>query len=184
MNDKVKIGLLVVIAIALVANVYFLATGSSSDVANPADARSNFERTPAAMTAADAQNAARSAAANSLDPIRTPRSETPSGPLTSVKFENMNHDFGNISQDSENKKIFTFTNTGSEPLIIENAKGSCGCTVPKYPKEPIAPGQTGEIEVVYKPGKQKAKQTKNVTITANTTPANTVLTISADVLES
>jgi hypothetical protein len=100
-----------------------------------------------------------------------------------MSFGSNSHDFGSIGQDTDNKKIFTFTNTGSEPLIIENAKGSCGCTVPKYPKEPIVPGGTGEIEVVYKPGKQKNKQTKNITITANTSPSNTVLTITADVQE-
>jgi hypothetical protein len=186
MNDKLKTGLLVVIAAALLVNVYFLATGNNSEVVNPADTRASFERTPAATTAAQARQDAANAA-SAVDPMNVTQvsnEAVASGPRTSVKFDNMNHDFGTIYQDSENKKVFTFTNTGSEPLIIENAKGSCGCTVPKYPKEPIAPGQTGEIEVVYKPGKQKNKQTKNVTITANTTPANTVLTISADVLES
>ena len=95
----------------------------------------------------------------------------------------MAHDFGKINQDTENKKIFTFTNTGTEPLVISNAVGSCGCTVPSYPKEPIAPGKTGEIEVVYKPGKQKGVQSKTVTITANTEPKTTRLSISADVQE-
>ena len=79
--------------------------------------------------------------------------------------------------------IFEFTNTGNEPLIIQDAKGSCGCTVPKYPKEPIAPGATGEIEVEYKPGTQKGNQTKAVTLTANTQPEQTVLQITAMVEE-
>ena len=79
------------------------------------------------------------------------------------------------------KKIFKFTNTGSEPLIIEDAKGSCGCTVPVYPKEPIKPGETGEIEVEYSPGKQQGAQSKTVTITANTDPITTTLNISANV---
>ncbi|HRN42636.1 MAG TPA: DUF1573 domain-containing protein, partial [Vicingus sp.] len=73
------------------------------------------------------------------------------------------------------------TNTGSEPLIIENASGSCGCTVPTFPKEPIAPGKTGEIEVVYSPGTQQGAQTKTVTITANTEPITTTLNITANV---
>jgi hypothetical protein len=66
-------------------------------------------------------------------------------------------------------------------LVISNAVGSCGCTVPEYPKHPIAPGETGEINVVYKPGKQEGQQNKTVTVTANTEPAQTVLRILADV---
>ena len=100
---------------------------------------------------------------------------------TNVKFAEVNHNFGKIQQDTKNTKIFTFTNTGSEPLIIENAVGSCGCTVPKFPKEPIKPGATGKIEVVYSPGKQEGAQTKTVTITANTNPISTTLNISAEV---
>ena len=82
---------------------------------------------------------------------------------------------------SENKYVFKFVNTGKEPLMISDAKGSCGCTVPEYPKEPIAPGATGEIKVVYKPGAQQGSQTKTVTVTANTDPPQTLLNISADV---
>ena len=68
-------------------------------------------------------------------------------------------------------------------MIIQDAKGSCGCTVPKYPKNPVAPGETGEIEVVYKPGTQKGNQMKTVTLVANTEPSQTVLKISASVEE-
>ena len=68
-------------------------------------------------------------------------------------------------------------------MLIESARGSCGCTVPNYPKQPIPPGQSGEIEVVYSPGKQKGLQTKSVTIIANTEPRTTVLQIKADVEE-
>ena len=74
---------------------------------------------------------------------------------------------------------FTFTNTGPNPLIIQDAQGSCGCTVPKYPKAPVPPGATGQIEVEYKPGTQKGNQTKTVTLTANTEPNQTVLKINA-----
>ncbi|MEX2597559.1 MAG: DUF1573 domain-containing protein [Salibacteraceae bacterium] len=107
----------------------------------------------------------------------------PAGPPTELAFAQMDHDFGTIQQNSENKHIFKFTNTGDNPLIIQSAKGSCGCTVPKYPKEPVAPGATGEIEVVYKPGTQKGNQTKTVTLVANTEPAQTILKINAMVEE-
>ena len=105
----------------------------------------------------------------------------PARPTTTIKFKEEIHDFGTIAQDTENAYSFEFTNTGVEPLVIENAKGSCGCTVPNYPKEPIMPGETGKIDVVYKPGKQQGPQQKTVTITANTNPKNTVVKIKADV---
>ncbi len=190
MKNKVIIGLLAVVAVALIVNVYLLSAGGSNGEANPTGAKATFERKAASATEAQ-QNAYDAIAAS--DPTQNANTSReraaqleqpkPSGPLTSLKFEQMAHDFGTINQDTENLKIFKFTNTGKEPLIIENAKGSCGCTVPEYPKEPIAPGATGEIKVVYRPGKQKDMQTKNVTITANTDPANTMLTISAKVLE-
>ncbi|MCB9364875.1 MAG: DUF1573 domain-containing protein [Flavobacteriales bacterium] len=112
-------------------------------------------------------------------PTTTP--PTPNRPTTKISFANASHNFGEIMQDSKNTYVFKFTNTGKEPLVIENAKGSCGCTVPTYPKEPIAPGATGEIEVVYSPGKQQGEQNKTVSITANTEPNITTLNISATV---
>ena len=66
-------------------------------------------------------------------------------------------------------------------MILSNAKGSCGCTVPDWPKQPIAVGETGEIKVQYKPNGQSGRQTKQVTVTANTSPAQTILTITGDI---
>ena len=102
---------------------------------------------------------------------------------TSIIFNEMAHDFGNINQNSENIFVFNFTNTGDKPLIIETATGSCGCTVPEFPREPIAPGATSEIKVVYKPGKQKGLQNKTITVIANTQPRDTRLNITANVQE-
>ncbi len=178
MSENVKSGLLVLIAGLLVVNTYILVNNNSASV--PAASKPKFERT--ADKKADAKPVKDNTSLTSVTDPLSVAAEKPAGPTTVMSFGESAHDFGTVSQDSENVKIFSFTNTGSEPLIIENAKGSCGCTVPKYPKEPIAPGATGEIEVVYKPGKQKNKQSKTVTITANTTPNKTVLTISADVL--
>lgn len=187
MNEKIKIGLLGVIAVALIANAYLLST-DNGPMSDPTESKAVFERTGNSNTAVSGEADARRRAmekANSVDPMKAKDvSKTSNMPATTISFAENSHDFGTINQDSENKKVFTFTNEGNEPLIIEKAKGSCGCTVPTYPKEPIPPGGTGEIEVVYKPGKQKNKQTKNVTITANTTPPKTVLTITANVLEN
>lgn len=66
-----------------------------------------------------------------------------------VDFDKMVHDYGTIEQGADGTCFFVFTNTGNEPLIISNARGSCGCTVPEWPKEPIAPGKSEKITVKY-----------------------------------
>jgi len=103
---------------------------------------------------------------------------------TSIDWDGEQHDFGNVKQHSENVHVFNFTNTGDKPLIIEDAQGSCGCTVPEYPKEPILPGETGEITVKYSPGSQIGQQTKSVAITSNVEPRVTNLYINAVVEEA
>ncbi len=73
--------------------------------------------------------------------------ENADGPV--MDFETTTVDYGTIDQNSEPLRSVTFTNTGNEPLIIKNARGSCGCTVPIWPKEPIMPGESDVIEVRY-----------------------------------
>jgi hypothetical protein len=102
-----------------------------------------------------------------------------SRPATTVQFSETEFDFGKMKQGDQVEHVFKFTNTGNEPLIIEDAKGSCGCTVPSYPKEPIAPGATGEILVKFNSAGKSNNQQKTVTLTANTNPLNTILTIKA-----
>jgi len=75
------------------------------------------------------------------------RSAEDGGPF--MEFEGQVVDYGTINQHAEPLRILKFTNKGDEPLVITNAKGSCGCTVPTWPKEPIMPGETSEIEVRY-----------------------------------
>lgn len=69
--------------------------------------------------------------------------------LADIKFDKTEHDYGNIKQGDNGECVFKFKNTGKEPLIITNCQGSCGCTVPQCPKDPILPGKTGEIKVKY-----------------------------------
>lgn len=115
-----------------------------------------------------------------FDPARSSASE-PAGPTTSIKFKEYAHDFGTIDEGDVEIYVFEFTNTGDEPLILDKCKGSCGCTVPQCPKEPIAPGATGTIEIKFNSKGKKNKQTKKVTVTANTDPVQTILTITAQV---
>ena len=96
-------------------------------------------------------------------------------------FAQEQHDFGSINEGVKAEHDFTFTNTGDAPLIISNAKGSCGCTVPQWPREPIAPGETGVIHVVFDSSGKPGMQTKQVTLNANTIPNSKVLTITAQV---
>jgi hypothetical protein len=105
----------------------------------------------------------------------------PIGPTTNIKFDEETHDFGKVMEGEVVYHTYRFTNTGDEPLIIKNAKASCGCTVPQWPRNPIAPGDTGDIQVKFdtkgrgKPG--GGPQSKRVTITANTNPTTTYVTI-------
>ena len=99
-----------------------------------------------------------------------------------IKFEETTHDFGEIKQNVEVQTLFQFKNTGKVPLVITNASSSCGCTVPEYPKEAIAPGESGAIKVVYN-GSGKDAITKTVTLTTNTDQGSEMLTIKAFVKE-
>ena len=85
-----------------------------------------------------------------------------------MKFEKKEHNFGNIIEGDVVKHTFKFTNTGNSDLLITNVKSSCGCTVPEYPKNSIAVGETGEIEVAFNSSGKSGKQLKTITITANT----------------
>ena len=99
-----------------------------------------------------------------------------------IKFEETTHDFGEIKQNVEVQTSFNFKNTGKVPLVITNATSSCGCTVPEYPKEAIAPGESGAIKVVYN-GSGKDAISKTVTLTTNTEQGTELLTIKAFVKE-
>jgi len=106
---------------------------------------------------------------------------TPVGPTTTMDFDESVFDFGVIEEGEKISNKYRFTNTGKEPLIISNAKGSCGCTVPVWPKDPIAPGESAEILVEFNSKGKPGAQSKRVTITANTNPAQTFITIKGKV---
>jgi hypothetical protein len=100
----------------------------------------------------------------------TTASTNPEGPVPAFAFNETVHDFGTIVEGEVVTHTFSFTNTGEAPLIIEKAQASCGCTVPKWPREPIPVGGTGEIEVRFDSKNKTGVQNKTVTITANTYP--------------
>jgi len=90
--------------------------------------------------------------------------ETKNGPVLTLASNVM--DYGLIEKNSEPLRTVSFTNTGNEPLIIKSARGNCGCTVPKWPKEPINPGETKQLEVRYATNRV-GKFSKKVTLRTN-----------------
>lgn len=164
-RENIKTGLLAIIAITLAYDVFVQEAKETTSV----NEHNHASAPPPPVSVAGQEGEVASNA------------NVPSMPPTSVTFDKMEHDFGKVKQETQNKYLFKFKNTGTEPLLISNARGSCGCTVPTYPKEPIAPGGTGEIEVEYSPGQQQGSQAKTVTITANTEPTETILKITAQV---
>ena len=100
------------------------------------------------------------------------------GELPIMTFEESEFDFGTIEGGTAVEHVFKFTNTGTAPLVIVDAKSSCGCTVPEYTKEPVAAGETGELLVKFN-GSGKNQVSKTVTITANTAKGKEALVIKA-----
>ena len=103
-----------------------------------------------------------------------------------ITFDKTVHDYGTFSESTPIQRcVFTFTNTGDQPLVINSAVASCGCTVPKYTKSPIKPGETGTINVTYNgKGKFPGHFKKTITVRTNGTPEMTRLYIEGDMEEA
>ncbi|MFY9310199.1 MAG: DUF1573 domain-containing protein [Bacteroidia bacterium] len=104
----------------------------------------------------------------------TPNPVNPNAPK--FKFETEVLDYGTIEHNADGNREFKFTNIGKEPLIISNAVGSCGCTTPNWPKEPIKPGGTGVIKVKYATDRIGAFE-KTITLTSNADTPTKVIKI-------
>lgn len=87
--------------------------------------------------------------------------------VENMAFRDLTHDFGTVPEGPDATFEFVFTNTGKEPIIIEKAQPSCGCTVPSFPKEPIAPGAKATINVAYHSKGRPGAFTKNITVVSN-----------------
>ena len=100
-----------------------------------------------------------------------------------INFEKTNHDFGEIKDGDIVETTFQFSNSGNSDLKILNATGSCGCTVPEYPRDtPIKPGESGTIKVKFDSSNKPGMQRKTVTLTTNTSKGKELLNIKAFVL--
>jgi hypothetical protein len=99
-----------------------------------------------------------------------------------IEFEQVYYDFGSLQQGEQVSYIFEFKNTGGSPLLIKDAFASCGCTVPRYDKQPIAPGEKGSVEVIFDSSGRRGNQYKSVIIRTNTPRKDVRLTIKANVI--
>ncbi|MDX2000908.1 MAG: DUF1573 domain-containing protein [Chitinophagales bacterium] len=162
------------IAIALLSVGMFIASCNNASEQKPAGTETTG--TPNQTGTSTAPNGMPAAGTNNGN-----TNPAPSEPATKIEFKEKEYDFGKIKEGDQVEHTFVFTNTGDHNLIISNAQGSCGCTVPYYPKEPIAPGKSGEIKVQFNSKGKTGKQSKTVTLTANTDPVTTVLTINSEV---
>ncbi len=163
MIKRFQTALLVLLAIGFLASCAS-ESSDAKDAAKEAIAVTDATATPVA----NAQPATQSAV-------------VPTGPTTTISFDETDYDFGTIDEGEIVKHVFKFKNTGNEPLIISNAKGSCGCTVPQWPREPIAVGDNGEITVEFNSKGKKGQRTQKVTITANTNPPQTFINLKGQV---
>ncbi len=119
------------------------------------------------------------------DIIHNPGSATSGTDTVNVPkmtFETDVFDFGTITQGEKVTHSFKFKNTGKADLVITSAQGSCGCTVPSYPKNPIPPGGVERVEVSFDSNGKKGNQHKTVTIVSNTHPSTTVIAIKGNII--
>lgn len=111
-------------------------------------------------------------ASNVIDPATAPV----------MALAEASHDFGDVKANEKVQAFVKFTNNGKSPLIIQEASASCGCTVPEFPKTPIAVGATDSIKVEYTAGNMNGKQQKTVTLKTNTANGTEQFNITANVI--
>lgn len=123
---------------------------------------------------------------NEIDSSAVNNSESAEGrnqdELPEIKFDEEEYDFGKIMQGEKVSHAFLFTNTGNKNLVVSSAAGSCGCTVPEWPKEPILPGKKSKIEVIFNSEGKSGYQEKTVTVVTNCEPATRVIRIKCEII--
>jgi len=125
-------------------------------------------------------NAATKVNKENLDNAKSRDTEIEKGVAT-ISLDKREYDFGTVNEGEIVETVFKVTNSGTTDLVITNATGSCGCTVPVWPKAPIKPGETGDIAVKFNTSGKPNRQMKTVTLTANTESGREVLTLRGSV---
>ena len=175
MLKQIKLGFLAVLAVAALSSC----KNDGAEAATDTAAVPGTE-TPAATPAAGLGTADPNVSVTNTAAATEPAA--PTGPTTTMSFTETEFNFGKVKAGEKVQHEYSFKNTGKEPLVISNAKGSCGCTVPVWPKEPIAPGASAKIKVEFDSKGKSGPQTKQVTITANTDPVQSIIYIKGDVI--
>ena len=117
------------------------------------------------------------------NPATASKSTDPKDNVPAYEFVSEVHDFGTVIQGESVSFAFKFTNSGKGDLVIRSANGSCGCTVPEFPKDPVKPGESAIINVTFNSEGKEGLQNKTVTLIANTIPNTHVLTIKGNVVK-
>ena len=125
-------------------------------------------------------NAATKVNKSNLDSAKT-RDAVIKKSVASITLDKREYDFGTVNEGDIVETVFKVTNSGKTDLVITNAKGSCGCTIPVWPKAPIKPGETGDVEVKFNTSGKPNRQMKTVTLTTNTAAGREVLTLRGSV---
>lgn len=123
-------------------------------------------------------------AVQAQDTRTTPNTVKNSSTAPEFKFTSEEYNFGTIKQGEVVAHEYTFTNTGKEPIIITDARGSCGCTVPVWPKEPIKAGESGTIKVSFNSAGKLGMQDKTVTITSNAANNPVILHVKGNIVKA
>lgn len=158
------------IQITLIALATFLMVSCNNETPQTTATENNTESAEALASTDQAQKA--TPVLDASDPASAPIFTLESGI----------YDFGDVQANSTTERVVEFTNTGASPLIIQSARASCGCTVPEYSKEPIAPGETGSLKVSFQAPGNNGKQTKTVTLTTNSAAGEETFRITANVV--
>jgi len=123
---------------------------------------------------------------SNADLIRNPTSANEPEDTVNIArmvFAEEEYDFGKVVEGEVVTYVFHFTNEGKMPLVITSARSTCGCTVPQWPDRPVAPGESGEINVRFNTAGKKGWQKKPINVTANTYPSVTTVNVVGEVLE-
>ena len=182
MKNVFKLSAMLFVVFAMVCA---LTSCNSDSTAASDEARQSLQTNPqvkpvttAANTPVNGQTPTLNAQAQEQKPVEPAK---PVGPTTTIEWGEKQFDFGEVEAGEKVGHIYKFKNTGKEPLIISNAKASCGCTVPNWPKEPIPPGESGEIKVEFDSKGKNGPQSKTVTIEANVEGGRDLLVIKGKV---
>ena len=162
--------------------VFFALLMSLATACKDRDAEKKIAQLESRLAELEGTKSPESGTSTTPTPATPAPEEKPEGPLPAMEFATVEHDFGTIDEGQVVEHTYSFKNSGAAPLIIQNAVGSCGCTVSDWTKQPIPVGGKGFVTAKFDSNGKTNAQNKTVTVTANTWPKQTVLRFKAMVM--